>query len=153
MPHLACGEVTSIYASGSLDCVVHRLDIGWVLEVQLTGRISLSEIALIGQIMRDFMGNSAGRECFALFDMRTCELITIQQAQAFAQEMQEMRAEIERKIVASAVCMSSMSAVSKVVSQFLKSLYKPARPLHIHEGETVRRGEVDGFFRAVHSGS
>ena len=126
---------STIYECPQMVCYVYQIaePEGWVLQISVKSRISLKDIAIGGQLMRDFMANAPDQSSYSIFDLRCCELFTIQQAQALAEELRALREQILSKVVCSAICVSDKSTINNVIKRFLKGFYNPVRPILLCE--------------------
>lgn len=131
----ASGSVNHVYQCASFNAYIYALSEpnGLVLQLSLCGRLVLRDIAVAALIMRDFMENAGGRSCYSIFDLRGCELFTIQHAQALASELQQLRSLIASTIVCSAVCISDSSTLNGIIKGFLQRFYQPVRPFMLCE--------------------
>ena len=129
------GKESIIYDSNAFICYVYKITEpdGWVLQITVRSRLTIKDIAIGGQLMRDFLANASDESSFSIFDLRCCELFTIQQAQSLAEELRALREEITSKVICSAICVSDNSTINGVIKRFLKGFYTPVRPLLLCE--------------------
>lgn len=149
-------DQSTIYDCPELVCYVYRIakPEGWVLQISVKSRINLQHIAIGGQLMRDFMANAPDHSSYSIFDLRCCELFTIQQAQALAEELKALREQITSKIVCSAICVTDNSTINGVIKRFLQGVYTPARPIMLCEdglaNEKIRRRFLEEDLKLQH---
>lgn len=98
------------------------------LNITTKSHVHLTDVALVGQVLRDFMQHLRPRSGVLYIDCSSTELFTMQQLMSISTELHQMRTAFRERLVGTIVRVSRSLYLNQILARFFERVYKPVRP-------------------------
>ena len=141
-------ERSIVFQNKSVKMSVMNHAVGFILEVVVDGNLSLTDVAYVGQGIRDFLAQPVRQQRQMLLDISGAELFSLSLMEAFVKEMKDMRPLIMSHLQSSIVLASGALLENPLMREFRKRLYTPVRPNLILPVDRATEDVIIEFYRS-----
>lgn len=122
---------TQVLQTSGVTCTIERDDVMRVLRVTTHQVVRLTDVALVAQVVRDFLQLLPPRGGGIVIDCTNTEMFTIQQLASIAGELRAQNELLRERLIGTVIRVSESTYLNSILAQFFRGVYVPVRPYEL----------------------